>query len=280
MAETENPRQDLTWVFIVAACALVIKFQDQIMEFLNAFIVVVGSILAIAACVFIGWRVWLWRKARKEWKKEQIVDIEPLLLEYHPTKKKKSTKVEGVTSNVSLVPPKRKRPVKESDEVRLLNRQLYHIKEVSRKEQDILRFHHYRLREFVPMGKTRREQYFIKEGKNYMLDYTFLMHHTAQLLQGRVENIETHRHELPTITFTYKGQKCAIEVVTDRLVDRKTNRLSLKKHRNDRAYGIYWWFVVSRSAYAKFFYEWGQVVTRNKFMDFLDKQFPPISPSS
>jgi hypothetical protein len=281
MAETQNAEQDLLWIGLLALIVLVYKYQNEIMDFLNAFFIVVGSITLLGACGVIGWRVWQWRSTRHERTADQPeADVEPLLLEYHPAKKEKTHATEKADcNNDSEVPSPLKKSLKECDEVWLLNRKLYHIKELSRKEQEWLKFNHYHLREFVPLGKTRREQYLIKEGKNDMLDHTFLMHHIAKLLEGRVEDIETHRHTLPTITFTRKGEKCAIEVVTDRPVDRKENRLYWKKERNNRAYGIHWWFVISRSAYAKFFHPYGFVITRHKFMDWLDEEFPPFFPS-
>jgi hypothetical protein len=49
MVETQDAEQDLLWIGLLAILVLIYRYQEQIMEFLNAFFVVVGGIALISA---------------------------------------------------------------------------------------------------------------------------------------------------------------------------------------------------------------------------------------
>lgn len=142
-----------------------------------------------------------------------------------------------------------------------------------------LEHHDCLLKEFVPLGKTRREKYYIQEQKPESFEHTFVVHSIVEKLKPFVQSVEVHRTQQPDIVFYYKGDKHALEVETPHHLPYKHSRLRSKAQRLTREYGVRWWFVTTRSAYAKTFAPYGSVLTRNQIDQWVQENFiPPKTP--
>jgi len=117
----------------------------------------------------------------------------------------------------------------------------------------------YLKKEFVPLGKTRRELYYIKEPKSEHLEHTFVVNAIIEKLKPYVSDITVGKQG---ISFFHKSKEYALAVETPR--DLRDAHLRSKTESLNKKYGVNWWFVVTQSAYARSFGRYGFVLTRNQ----------------
>jgi len=161
----------------------------------------------------------------------------------------------------------------------LLNSPLHLAEGLTPTQVSTLERQEYALKEFVPLGKTRREKFYIQEQSSESFEHTFVVHSLVTKLKPYVQDLEVQCPQQPDIVFFYKGHRYALEVETPHHLPHKHARLSRKAQRLTKEYGVRWWFVTTRSAYAKTFHPYGQVLTRNQIDSWLKETFSlPASP--
>ena len=142
-------------------------------------------------------------------------------------------------------------------------------------ECDILERNKYQKKNFVSLGKTKPETFYIKECKPEGLEHTFVVHSIVHELKDRgVTDIQTHTTQKPDITFSFDNKQYALEIETPLYLKKKHKRLQAKTQTNNQHYGTNCWFVTTQSAYAKSFRKYGKVLTRNQIHDWIDKITP------
>jgi hypothetical protein len=116
----------------------------------------------------------------------------------------------------------------------------------------------YLKKEFVPLGKTRRELYYIKEPKHEKIEQTFVVYAIVEKLKQYAKDITVGKRG---ISFFHKAKEYAFAVETPS--DLRPS-LHAKAHELTKKYGVNWWFIVTQSAYARSFGRYGLVLTRNQ----------------
>jgi hypothetical protein len=117
----------------------------------------------------------------------------------------------------------------------------------------------YLKKEFVPLGKTRRELYYIKEPKHEKIEHTFVVYAIVEKLKPYSKDITVGK---PAISFFHKAKEYALAVETPHNL--RDAHLRAKADSLTKQYGVNWWFVVTQSAYARSFGRYGLVLTRNQ----------------
>lgn len=107
-------------------------------------------------------------------------------------------------------------------------------------------------------------------------EHTFLVQAIKDYLTSYIDKININLTQLPDITFDYNSKTYAFEIETPRRLAGKRDRLKDKANKNNELYPNRWWFVPTRSAYAKTFKKYGKVIIRTQLPSFLDSIFKPI----
>jgi len=96
-----------------------------------------------------------------------------------------------------------------------LDKGVYYGTGLSQSEKNYLGNHGYKIGNFMPIGKPRQEECWIKENKTESIEHTFMVHNLKQELEKYTKNIEINISEKPDIVFKNKqGVSIAIEVET------------------------------------------------------------------
>jgi hypothetical protein len=160
----------------------------------------------------------------------------------------------------------------EAKQKHLLDVPVHSAKKLNEPDKSFLLRNDYEEREFVPLGKIRRENFLIKRQSPKSLEHTFLLHAIYDKLSEYSIDVEITRDQ--DIAILRKRQNYALCVVTpDDL--RKHNCLSKKASRLTSICCGNWWFVVTQSAYAKSFQRYGDVLTRNQLDEWIRTTFSP-----
>jgi hypothetical protein len=152
----------------------------------------------------------------------------------------------------------------------LLKSPLHCARDLDNHQQSFLQQNKYELKEFVPLGKVRREKFYVKAQSRQTLKHTFVLYSIAQKLKNKVSNLAIGDNaRKPDLTFTYKDQEYAVEVVTPL----QHKNFFTKADANTKKYGAHWWIVVTDSAYARPFHDYGRVLTRNNIDHWMHNDF-------
>lgn len=109
------------------------------------------------------------------------------------------------------------------------NKGIYYGSKISIDEQNYLSNHGYKPGFFVPIGKVKQEECWVKENNVESLSHTFLVQNIKQLLEKYTKEIELYITERPDIIFkNKKGQSIALEVETGKGFDKHKKRLAKK----------------------------------------------------
>jgi sugar-specific transcriptional regulator TrmB len=96
-----------------------------------------------------------------------------------------------------------------------LDKVLYYGNGLTKEQKNILVNKGYKARNFVPIGKPRQEEVWIKENNIESLDHTFLVENIKDELLKHTKNVKIYVTQKPDILFkNKKGQEIAIEVET------------------------------------------------------------------
>jgi hypothetical protein len=164
----------------------------------------------------------------------------------------------------------------EEKQEHLLDSYVHNVAKLEQSDRSFLQRRGYEEREFVPLGKIRRERFLIKRQPPKSLEHTFVVHNIRDKVSAHIREVEiTHGQD---IAIFHKRKDYALCIVTpDDL--RKHNYLSTKAKVLNTACGAHWWFVVTKSAYAKSFQRYGDVLTRNQLDKWIHTTFNPKTPS-
>ncbi len=282
---------DMTWVLALFIVAIMIKYSDTIEQTLKAFLIIIIVVGILGSLIYWVYRIYtrpkpihhetgeeldLSKFGTPEWDEEpeykwdrlneQWVEKPEPKVQSTPTMQEKQAEPLFVLNS----------PKYEED---LLACPLHLAGKLTQNQITTLEHHDYLLKEFVPLGKTRRETYYIQEQKPESFEHTFVVHSIVEKLKPFVQSVEVHRTQQPDIVFYHKGDKYALEVETPHHQPHKHARLRSKAQRLTREYGVRWWFVTTRSAYAKTFAPYGSVLTRNQIDQWVQENFtPPKTP--
>ncbi len=162
------------------------------------------------------------------------------------------------------------RTVYEDDPKGLLSTPLHRVAELAPEDYELLAREKYVKLEFVPLGRVRRETFYIKPQSRETLAHTFVLHSIVQQLKDKVGALKVGGNaKTPDITFTHNGKSYAVEVVGPL----QHARFFTKAESMKRKYGSNWCIVVTHSAYARPFREYAPVLTRNQVPQWIQNGF-------
>ncbi|MCX6708345.1 MAG: hypothetical protein NTW67_01695 [Candidatus Woesearchaeota archaeon] len=151
----------------------------------------------------------------------------------------------------------------------LLKSPVHRIADLKTEDQCLLERAGYVKKEFVPLGKTRREPYYVQKQKT-SLEHTFVVYDIVKKLQPIVKSIEVTQNQ--DIKIFHKGNYYALTVVTPSDLH-KHHKLTAHAKTLTKTFGANWWFVTTKSAYAKSFGRYGVTITRNQIDDWIQENF-------
>jgi conjugal transfer ATP-binding protein TraC len=131
-----------------------------------------------------------------------------------------------ITTNADeiLEQKEKKKEVKEIK--RDLDQVLYYGTGLSKEQKNTLYNNGYKTRNFVPIGKPRQEEVWIKENDVESLDHTFLVENLKEEILKLTSDVKTYVTKKPDIIFkNKKGQEIAIEVETGKSFRKHKKRL-------------------------------------------------------
>ncbi len=105
-------------------------------------------------------------------------------------------------------------------------------------DEDVLFLEHhgYHFVEFVPIGKTHKERFYVKKNTRESLAHTFLVHNIRQHLEKYAE-VQVRITAKPDIVFTNKkGEQVALEIETGKNFQRHKERIKEKFARATKKY--------------------------------------------
>lgn len=95
----------------------------------------------------------------------------------------------------------------------------------------------YQYAEFVPIGKTQKEGFYIRKNTRESLAHTFLVHNIKQHLEKYTDDIQVRLTMKPDIVFTNKhGERVALEIETGKYFRRHKERIKEKFARAKKYY--------------------------------------------
>ena len=266
--QQSNQHDNTGLLIVVAAIGIAIyTFWTAILNFISVALSLIFGIFVLV--LYIGGAICIYNRKPSPKRATNcdvdLTDLEKLDFE-NETPKRSEPKVRHVP-----------RPIEEPEEViidtiTLFSTPLHNTNNLIAEEQSLLERNGYQKKEFVPLGKMRRETFLIKEQKPEGLTHTFVVHSIVRKLKRITKNIQTYATLNPDIVFKYKGKTYALEIETPLFLKKKHKRLLAKAQANNETYGKNWWIVVTTSAYARSFRRYGKVLRRNDIDQWI-KQF-------
>lgn len=147
-------------------------------------------------------------------------------------------------------------------------------------EEHYLENHKYKKGNFVPIGKPRQEECWVKYNSRESLVHTFLVYNIKQEIEKYTDEIELSVTRKPDIVFkNKKGEDVAIEVETGKSFTRHKKRLKRKFREAKRTYKKLV-IVLTDSNFARQYRlitPHTKIMTRHHVPDFIRIQFLHIS---
>ena len=127
---------------------------------------------------------------------------------------------------------------------------------------------------FVPLGKSKCESFFIKKSETESIPHKFLVHSIYDEIKKWTKEVWMYDSVNPDIVFVGKnGKKYAIEVETGHLYKKEKDKLAQKHARNLADYED-WCFVVTNKMYEYAYKKYGKTFTRNNILGNLNSWLP------
>ncbi|MBU1975427.1 MAG: ATP-binding protein [Nanoarchaeota archaeon] len=157
-----------------------------------------------------------------------ILDNEHQELEVVASKKEHKL----ITTNPNEIMIEEKKVEDEREDITIdldTNKGLYNGKELDLEQKNYLTNKGYQAAYFVPVGKKKQEEFWIKKNDLESLDHTFLVHNIKQELEKYTKHIEIAIVGKPDILFkNKKGQTIALEIETGKSFRKHKKRLETK----------------------------------------------------
>lgn len=264
-SQSSNPIVDLAFYggLIVCISWLFLKLATIVWQFLTG--IWQACVLLFAAIIstlyFVKAFGYLWDTPMRT-----DVDLEGVEDEEFFFDEKPAFKNEQV--QILMQPEKNTEKKIEPSEV-LLKSPVHRIADLKTGDHYLLERAGYVKKEFVPLGKTRRESYYVQKQKT-SLAHTFVVHSIIKKLQPIVKDVEVTQNQ--DIKIFHKGKYYALTVVTPADLH-KHNKLTAQAKVLTKTFGANWWFFITKSAYAKSFGRYGLTITRNQINDWIQENF-------
>ncbi|MDD3175339.1 MAG: ATP-binding protein [Candidatus Nanoarchaeia archaeon] len=164
------------------------------------------------------------------------------------------------------------------EEIRIdldLDEGLFYGRDLDIEQKNYLANANYKPANFVPLGKIKQEEVWVKENKIESLAHTFLVQNIKQELLKKTKDVEVYLTEKPDILFkNKKGELIAIEVETGLHFKKHKDRLIHKFAEAKREYKNL--YIVLTDAHVKYKYESITekipILIRPEVLDFIDCQ--------
>lgn len=155
-----------------------------------------------------------------------------------------------------------------------LEKGLYYGSDLDIEQKNYLSNHGYKVGSFVPIGKPRQEECWVKCNELESIAHTFLVQNIKQEILKFTKEVETYITEKPDIIFkNKKGQEVAIEVETGDDFSKHKSRL-IEKFQNVKQNYKNIVIVLTLKDYKRHYENITDipVITRSDIQEFLDKQ--------
>ncbi|MCF7859652.1 MAG: DUF87 domain-containing protein [Candidatus Cloacimonetes bacterium] len=121
-----------------------------------------------------------------------------------------------ITTNPDELNKQEEKQVKPTEDIKMdFEQKLYYGNNLSQEQKNILNNNGYKVCNFVPIGKPRQEEVWIKENSIESLDHTFLVENIKEEIQKHTKDVQLYVTKKPDIIFkNKKGKEMAIEVET------------------------------------------------------------------
>ncbi len=158
-----------------------------------------------------------------------------------------------------------------------LEKVLYYGKDLEREEKNILANNDYKVRNFMPIGSPRQEEFWIKENDIESLEHTFLVENIKEEIQKYTKKVKVYLTKKPDILFTNsKGKEIAIEVESGKGFSKHKKRLKEKFQALEEEYGKRIFIVITeknlRDKYNRIAPN-TKIMVRTELQEFFKKQF-------
>ena len=154
---------------------------------------------------------------------------------------------------------------------------VYYGANLNDEEKNQLHNQGYKIRNFVPIGKPRQEEVWIKENDVESLDHTFLVNNIKEELDKYTSTAEIFVTKKPDITFKdKKGKELAIEIETGMGFSKHKARLKEKFEEINKTYGKRAVIVLTdkmlRDKYSRIAPN-TRILVRTEIQSYLEQQF-------
>jgi hypothetical protein len=157
------------------------------------------------------------------------------------------------------------------------NKGLFFGSDLDYEEVIYLENHKYKEGNFVPIGKVRQEECWVKENTRETLVHTFLVYNIKFEIEKYTKNIKLSVTKKPDLVFKNgAGKEVAIEVETGRGFTKHKNRLKEKFQEAKRMYKNRLVIVLTDSNFARQYRLLApntKIMTRHHIIKFLQTQF-------
>lgn len=132
-----------------------------------------------------------------------------------------------------------------------LEKGLFFGKKITRLQKNYLSSHNYEVGQFVPIGKARQEECWVKKNKVESLEHSFLVNNINLELKKFNDTSKINIVEKPDITFKIKKSEYAIEVETGKSYDKNKKKLQEKFEKLKSQYGKRLFIVLTNKNYKR-----------------------------
>ena len=158
-----------------------------------------------------------------------------------------------------------------------LDKGLFYGKSLDIEQKNDLRNHNYDIGNFVPIGKTRQEECWVKKNGIESLSHTFLVQNIKQEIEKYTTEIEINISEKPDILFkNKKGETIALEIETGEGYKKHKKRLEEKFDMAKRKYKNNLYIILTDNDYKERYtnnFKEIPILLRTELETFLSRQF-------
>jgi len=157
-----------------------------------------------------------------------------------------------------------------------LGKGLFYGRSLDIEEKNYLTNHGYKVGNFVPIGKPRQEECWIKENGKESLPHTFLVQNIKQELLKHTKEVEVNIVEKPDIVFkNKKGEDIALEIETGDNFQKHKKRLEKKFQEVRQKYNKRVFIILTKKDFKRHYKNITNIpiMTRADIPDFIEEQY-------
>jgi len=233
------------------------------------------GIIALTGCLYYAYKIC-----------EQIFEYRRQH-EWHPNDKLVKQFYETIRPGGTITPKKIKvapdvEPITELISVDIdldLDKGLFYSRDLDVEEKYYLINHKYQKGNFVPIGKIRQEECYVKANNIESLQHTFLVENIRQEIQKYTKDVKISLSKEPDIIFkNAKKETVALEIETGTGYKKHKIEFELKFHETKERYKKNLYIVLTDSRHKqqyKNLFKKIRIFLRQDILAFLESQFPP-----